>query len=48
MAYICCKHEKHSKGLEDGTIHPFDTLMEFWQKCNDHEPKNQLKDGTSF
>ena len=33
-----CVHPKWTKeGFDSGGFHPFDTLMEFWQTCEDHE-----------
>ena len=40
MTHLCCGHPKWTKeGFEKGEFHPYDTLMEFWQTCEDHEYK---------
>ena len=36
-----CLHKKHEKGLKSGKLSAWDTLMEFWETCNDFEYKNK-------
>lgn len=38
--HLHCEHPKYPEAdKESGKISPYDTLMEFWNTCEDHEPE---------
>ena len=37
-----CQHPKYrEEDFKSGKISPWDTLVEFWETCKDHEPKER-------
>jgi hypothetical protein len=40
VTHLHCCHPRHVKEAKAGTLSAWDTLMEFWQTCEDHEPKH--------
>ena len=42
--HMHCEHPKYTEeDFVNGKISPWDTLMEFWQTCEDFEPKTLTK-----
>lgn len=47
--HLHCEHPKYTEeDMKSGKITPWDTLMEFWNTCEDHELKqlNNIEDKT--
>lgn len=44
MTHMHCEHPKWTKeDMDSGKTSPWDTLMEFWNTCKDHEIKKEEK-----